>query len=142
MNNKTTIVIAICAAAALAFLSLYRFAKTQTASEQKIREPVNFTTADLETLKLIGNGLRSLNNEDAGARAALAKSGQRAMESFLKSWNPIGRTPQDLKALFGEPKEETPDFLLYSFDNGNYAWLYQFEIHNGEVAGLTRPKSE
>jgi hypothetical protein len=64
------------------------------------------------------------------------------MESFLKSWNPIGRNPHDLKALFGKPKEENNDFLLYAFDNGSWAWLYQFEIRDGKVTELRRPLSE
>lgn len=166
MKNKATIVILICAAAAMTVVCFYHpttsvpvgatasnkdlpptrlqhpSLSAQVASGQKPREPVNLTAADLEALKVIGSGLRSLENDDVRERAKLARLGKEAMESFLKNWDPIGRTPHDLKSLFGEPKEAGDDFLLYAFDNGSYASLYQFVIRDGRVAELFRPKSE
>jgi len=166
MKNKAIIVILTGAAAAVVVVSLYHSTTStpvgatassmdspsqtlqppslsvQVANGQEPREPVNMTAADLEALKVIGSGLRSLENEDARERAKLARLGKVAMESFLKNWNPIGKTPQDLKVILGKPKEEESDFLLYAFDNGSYASLYQFVIRDGRVAELLRPKSE
>lgn len=95
-----------------------------------------------KALKVIADGLHSLESEEGQTRAKRARSGNAAMESFLKTWNPIGKKPQDLRALFGEPREESDDFVLYAFDNGSYAWLYRFVIRNGTVVELTRPLSE
>lgn len=115
---------------------------TKVVSDQKSHEPVESTSSQKEVLKVIRDGLRSLENEDSAERARLAKTGHLAMESFLENWNPIGKRQHDLKVLFGKAKEENADYLLYGFDNGNYAWLYQFSIRDGKVIELTRPLSE
>jgi predicted alpha/beta hydrolase family esterase len=114
----------------------------QVASDQKPREPVEPTSSQEEVLKVIGAGLRSLENKDGADRARLAKAGHIAMESFLQNWKPVGKTTHELKTLFGMAKEETGEHLLYAFDNGNYAWLYQFTIRDGRVIELTRPLSD
>jgi hypothetical protein len=134
MKNKAIIVILICAAATMAVISFYYLTP---------RALVGATASN-------GNApSQSLQHSPLSAQVGsdhkptdLTESGKAAMESFLKNWNPIGRTPDDLKALFGVPKEESHDFLLYSFDNGSYASLYQFEIRHGRVTELLRPKSE
>lgn len=133
MKNKSTIMIVISAAIAMAAMVLY-YTTTRTS--------VVAASADLEMLRAIKSGLRSLEIEDNSIRGQLAKSGKDAMESFLERWNPIGRTPGELKSLFGKPKEEGSDYLLYAFDNGSYASLFQFAIRNGRVVELTRPMSE
>lgn len=114
----------------------------QIASGQKHRESGDLTPSEIEELKVIENGLRSLEAEDGAERSRRARLGNAAMESFLKSRSPIGKTPDELKALFGKPKEESNDFLLYAFDNGGSAKLYQFVVRNGIVVELTRPISE
>ena len=100
------------------------------------------TAADQEALKVIENGLRHIGNEAVESRDRRARTGNAAMESFLKNWKAIGRTPTDLKAVFGKPQRESNHRLLYSFDTGNYAWSYQFEVYNGSVVELKRPLSE
>ncbi len=166
MTNNSKIVILICAAAVFIAVSIYgprypthdqattqskevphrnmppRSILAQAANDQISHEPVESTSAREEVLKVIGDGLRSLENEDNAERARLAKTGHLAMESFLQNWNPVGKTTHELKTLFGMAKEENDDYLLYSFDNGNYAWLYQFAIRDGRVVELTRPLSE
>jgi len=166
MTNNSKIVILICAAAVFIAVSIYSptastrdrtttqskevpkrnmqhlSSLAQVASDQKPHEPVEPTSAQEEVLKVIGDGLRSLGSEDSAERARLAKAGHRAMESFLQNWKPIGKTTHELKVLFGMAMEENDDHLLYAFDNGNYAWLYQFAIRNGRVVELTRPLSE
>lgn len=114
----------------------------QVANDQKPHKLAELTSAQEEVLKVIKDGLSSLASEDNTERASLAKAGHLAMESFLQNWNPIGKTTHELKTLFGAAKEENDDHFLYAFDNGNYAWLYQFTIRNGRVTELTRPLSE
>jgi len=92
-----------------------------------------------DKLNVIALGLRSLKFPDAFAKA---QQGHQAMDSFLESWNPNGRTIHELKAVFGEPREQTDDYLLYVFDNGMYGWLYQFVLSQGRVVDLQRPPSE
>ena len=98
------------------------------------------SASNFTTLSVIQTGLRSLEGGSDAARRA--KSGHEAMDVFLETWSPIGRTPRELKGLFGEPKEERGDRLLYAFDNGNYSWLYQFVVRDGKVTELLRPLSE
>lgn len=168
MTTNSKIVIVICAAAAV-FIAVSIYSPTastgdreatpsrevplrtmqpspailaQVARDQKPRESVNPTSAQEEVLKVIGDGLRSLETEDSAERARRAKAGHLAMESFLENWKPVGKTAHELKALFGMAKEENDGHLLYAFDNGNYAWLYQFAIRDGRVVELTRPLSE
>jgi hypothetical protein len=119
--------------------SQYPSATTQTSGDQARNGAGELSFAELESLKIIGDGLRSLKSED---RFRLAKAGNEAMESFLTGWNPIGRTSHELKAVFGQPKQEGSDFLLYAFDNGWFVWLYKFGIRDGRVVELTRPPSE
>ena len=167
MTYKSKIVILICATAAL-FIAVSMIGRNsstgelrptqskqvpprkmqppailaQGANDQKPRDPVVPTSAQEEVLKVIGAGLRSLENEDSAERAKLAKAGQIAMEAFLQNWKPVGKTTHELKTLFGMAKEENDEHLLYAFDNGNYAWLYQFTIRDGRVIELTRPLSD
>ena len=165
MKNTATIITLTCAAVATIALVLYKPAArdtsvaivpnndtskesiqhspllTQIASDQKYRESGELSSSGIEALKVIESGLRSLESDDGAERSRLAKLGNAAMESFLSSRSQIGKTPDELKALFGKPKEESNDYLLYSFDNGGYAWLYQFGIRNGRVVELTRPLS-
>lgn len=93
-------------------------------------------------LKVIVNGLRSLESTGVAERSRLAGAGNLAMESLLQDWNPSGMTTNDIKALFGVAKEESDDHLLYAFDNGSNAWLYQFVIENGKIVEVNRPPSE
>ena len=166
MKNNAIKVILICAAVGAVVLVVYKPATsnsvvatapnsdsprgsiqgspilTQTVSDQKHSESSILSSSEIEELKVIENGLRSLESEDGAERSRLARLGNAAMESFLKIKSPIGKTPDELKVLFGKPKEETDDFLLYAFDNGGSALLYQFVISNGRVVELTRPLSE
>lgn len=166
MTNNSKIVILICAAAVFIAVSIYwptvstrdlatehsketppqnmphALLLPQVASDQKPHAPVDPASAQEEELKVIRDGLRSLKIEDSATRATLAKKGYMAMESFLQNWKPIGKTTHELKDLFGMAKEEDDVHLLYAFDNGNYAWLFQFAIRNGRVVELTRPLSE
>lgn len=65
-----------------------------------------------------------------------------AMEAFLKTWKPIGRTVQELKATFGKPSEEKADSITYMFDTGAFGWVFEFVLQNGKVVELKRPASE
>jgi hypothetical protein len=109
MKNKAIIVILICAAATMAVISFYYLTpralvgatasngnapsqslqhsplSAQVGSDHKPTEPANLTTADLETLKVIGNGLRSLKNKDVRARANLTESGTAAIFCCIHS---------------------------------------------------------
>ncbi len=65
-----------------------------------------------------------------------------AMEKFLKSWNPAGRTSKEIKEILGLPDREKPNSLTYLFDDGRGGDIFVFEFRNGICAGLTRPPSE
>lgn len=65
-----------------------------------------------------------------------------AMEEFLKTWNPIGRSAQELKATFGKPSEEKANSITYMFDTGAFGWVFEFVLQNGKVVELKRPASE
>lgn len=93
-------------------------------------------------LKVIVSGLRSFESTSVAERSRLAGAGNLAIESLLQDWNPSGMTTNEIKTLFGVAKEENDDHLLYAFDNGSYAWLYQFVIKDGKVVEVNRPLSE
>ncbi len=65
-----------------------------------------------------------------------------AMEEFLKTWNPVGHTTQELIAIFGEPYQIKPNHVLYNFDNGEFGWNFDFVYENGKITELRRPPSE
>ena len=64
------------------------------------------------------------------------------MEAHLKSWNPVGRTAQEIKNTFGQPDREKPEAITYLFDNGETANIFVFELREGVVTDLKRPPSE
>lgn len=64
------------------------------------------------------------------------------MEAFLKTWNPIGRSSQELKATFGKSSDEKPDSISYIFDTGSLGWNFEFLLNDGKVVELKRPVSE
>ncbi len=65
-----------------------------------------------------------------------------AMEAFLKTWNPIGRSAQELKETFGKPSEEKTNSITYIFDTGFLGWNFEFVLKNDKVVELRRPASE
>ena len=65
-----------------------------------------------------------------------------AMEAFLKTWNPIGRSAQEVKATLGKPSVEKPDSIIYMFDGGAFGAIFEFVLRDGKVIELKRPPSE
>lgn len=63
-----------------------------------------------------------------------------AMEAFLKTWNPMGRSAQEVKEAFGKPSVEKTDSLTYMFDNGFIGWNFEFVLKNSRVVELRRPE--
>ena len=71
-----------------------------------------------------------------------AAKAREAMESFLKTWDPVGRSADELKTTLGKPSIEKPGSITYMFDTGSYAWIFEFTLKNGKVVELNRPLSE
>lgn len=83
--------------------------------------------------------LQEIIQQGYGNGAVRAKD---TMESFLKTWNPIGRSAQELKATFGKPSEEKAESITYMFDTGSFGWVFEFVLSEGKVIDLKRAVSE
>lgn len=51
----------------------------------------------------------------------------------MMEWNPIMSTPDDVKAIFGQPTSETENSLEYRFDSGHDGVVWKFTIEGGDL---------
>ena len=96
-------------------------------SDEKSDSPVQTNTPPGDLKEIIQNGYKN------GASKA-----NDAMESFLKNWNPVGHSVDELKAIFGKPTVEKNDSIGYYFDAGLFGWAFEFKLHYGKVSALER----
>lgn len=110
------------------------------ASMPELKPPANLQQLQ-ETQELLPEqlNLKDTIKQGYGDGAVRAKH---AMEQFLKTWNPIGRSAQELKAILGKPSDEKDGLITYMFDTGAFAWVFEFVLQNGKVVELKRPLSE
>lgn len=83
--------------------------------------------------------IKDVIQQGFGDGAVIAKD---AMEAYLKTWNPIGLSAQEVKATLGKPSEEKANSITYMFDTGAFGWNFEFVLRNGRVVELARPASE
>ena len=57
------------------------------------------------------------------------------MNEFLKEWDPVGQSEQDLRWIIGDPSGKT---LVYRFDSGLGGWEYTFRIERGRVVAVSK----
>jgi hypothetical protein len=73
--------------------------------------------------------LETMNRCHMGSEAL---KGYEALGLFLKTWNPIGRSTHEVKAMLGACKE-APDTLFYYFDTGLYGGVFEFKLQKDKV---------
>lgn|GEM_PF-3589098 len=56
-----------------------------------------------------------------------------AMGQYLKTFDPVGHTLDDLKSVFGDSYRARDDHILYVFSNGNDYSFYNFVMKDGKV---------
>ena len=55
------------------------------------------------------------------------------MGKYLKTWDPVGHTLDDLKSAFGDSYMVRDGSIIYAFSAGNNVSFYNFIMKDGKV---------